>query len=403
MFRMPAPFTVPGDFSHESTPEPSNVSAFFCSTPYQIIVAVTILTSLGSDVQADIYVLNHFRSAEEVVPRLDKSGLFRRSVLVDSRGLLGSLEKSRPKRLGRWSLLRQLQYTLCFLDYRRIAQRYCSLDNFRYSDVYFSFPDLIIQLATKVLFDRTPGLRVHLFEDGAGGYDAEISRATRKKSLFNIATGYGRVLDAYTDLLVFQPELVSDRISLPVLDLPPIARRSEVVRSLSELFQYRAAAPVAERFIFFEQPLMFVPGFDEKLAGIVLGTLPLENTLVKLHPRSKSREYGGLPVYPDAGVPWEIVAINLDLADKILVTFSSTAAVTAKTILNEEPVIIFLNNVSELNQDTPSSDGFREFVERFRLSYSDPSRVHVPGNVGEFGRIVEDLDRPTSRASWIDS
>lgn len=403
MSRAPARLSGRDHSSGDSSAQLSNQSAFFCATPYQIIVAVTILNSLGRDVQADIYVLNHFDSARDVVRRLEKLGLFRRSVLVDSRGLLLSLEKSRPMAWNRSRLLRQMQYALCFLDYRRITRRYCDLDDSRYSDVYFSFPDLIIQLATKVLFNRNRHLKVHLFEDGVGGYNTDISQATRKKRLFNILTGYGGVVDAYSDLLVFQPDLVSERLNLPVLGLPPPAGRNDIVQHLGELFQYRAVAPVKERFIFFEQPLKLVPGLDDKISSIVIGALPRGDTLVKLHPRSTRRAYGDLPVYADTGVPWEIVAMNMSQEDKVLVTFSSTAAVTAKTIADEEPIVIFLGNISELGKDFPGSEAFGNFVDRFRRSYSDPSRVHAPRSVREFRRVIKDVDGNASSAILIDS
>lgn len=392
---------VRGDFFHESTPEPSTATAFFCSTPYQAILAVTSVTRLGSDAKAYIRVLNHFRSAEEVVSKLAKSGLFRRSVLVDGWGPLGNLAKSRPKVFRRCPLLRRLQYALCLQDYRRIAQRYISFDNFRYSDAYLLFPDLLIQVATKLLFARSRHLKVHLSEDGAGGHAAQISRATRKKRLFNLVTGYGVIVDSYIELLVFRPELVYERRSLPFMGRSPLAGRGVVIRALREVFEYRSAAPLTERFISFERPLNFVPGFDAKIVELALGKLPHEDTLVKLHPRTARLECGDLPVCDYTTVPWDIVFANMSKTEKVLAICSSTAATTAKIIRKEEPVFMFLSDALEPALDNAGAKGFREVFGRFGLSYLDPWRVFAPGSAAELHRIVECIDCPTHSASQI--
>lgn len=339
---------VRGDFFHESTPEPSTATAFFCSTPYQAIFAVTLVTSLGSDAKAYIRVLNHFRSAEEVVSKLEKSGLFGKSVLVDGRGPpLGNLAKSRPKVSRRCPQLRRLQYALCLQDHRRIAQRYIGLGNFGYSNAY------------------------------------------------------GVIADSYIELLVFRPKFVYERRSMPFMGRSPLAGRAVVIRAFREVFEYLSAAPLTERFISFERPLNLVPGFDVTIVEFAPGKLPHEDTLVKLHPRTARLECGDLPVYDYTTAPWEIVFANMSQAEKALVICSSTAATTAKIIHKEEPVFMFLSDALKPALDNAGAKGFREVVERFGLSYLDPWRVFAPGSTAELHRIVECIDCPTHSVSQI--
>lgn len=371
--------------------------AFFCSTPFQVIVALTIMDDWKARAVGDIYVVNHFRGATELIDRLASTDLFRRAVLVDGAGYKESLEAARSAKLRKVSILRQAQKGLQYFRYQRVVKQYVDLPEEAYDTAFLSYPDLIVQLALKELHDRNMELQIHLFEDGVGGYGTEIATASRRKRLFNFVTGYGRVVDAYTELHVFKPELVSGRTRIPTRKLPVIAENSALVRLLNSLFVHAAEGRISQRFIVLEQPFDFVEGLNDEVAEIIHQVLPVGDTVVKLHPRSSSELYAGMSTYPSSETPWEIITLNNDLSGKVLVSIFSSAAMTSNILANQEPQIIFLFDIPNVRTSWKLPDSLREMGEKFRASYSDSSRIHIPQTIQELKVIVERLCREESR------
>lgn len=355
--------------------------AFYCATPFQIIMAFAILRTLDENAVVDIYVLNHFRDADRITLNLTASGRFNKCTLVDSRGLLDVLARRRPRSLRGSGLIRWVQTAWCFLRYRSICSKYLHLTSERYDDVYLSYPDLVIQLGIKHHHRYNHAVRVHLFEDGTGSYDAQIWTASIRKRVFNWVAGNGNVIDAYSELLVFRPELVTEEAPFPIRRLEPLGRSSETIRAIVAAFDYRPAT-LEERVVFLEQPLEFVPGLDRKIAEIARDVLP-SGTLVKMHPRGRSALYGDFAQFSNPSVPWELVALTNSMEDCILVSFFSTAATTSKIMFDAEPHVIMLYGIPELRELWDLPDTMKEFVGRLRASYSEPSKISVPESITE--------------------
>src|SRR3954471_7832488 len=116
--------------------------AFFCSTPYQVLIAVNIKSRL-LDEEADIYILNHFQKAQELTNRIENSGVFNRVKLVDCLEFTYSFSNKR--------LIKFYQKIKIYLNYDHIAEKYFRFAGRKYNQVYFTFPDVIIQLGIRKL------------------------------------------------------------------------------------------------------------------------------------------------------------------------------------------------------------------------------------------------------------
>lgn len=369
--------------------------AFFCSTPYQVIVASAIMDMRRLSATGDLYVLNHFSGVENLVERLRTSSLFSRVILVDSMRLLARLEKVRSRGLAKRIPLRQLQTGVQYLRYRKIVHEYVDLPEEAYDVAYRSSGDLITELSIKELGSRNTDLQVHLFEDGTRGYATGFLASRWRKRLFNAVTGHSHVLDSYRCLHVFRPELVSSQQPLPVQQVSTIVRNEPLVRLLSEAFGYAPKHGLEDRFIVLEQPFGFVEGMNEKVVEIIRQVIPPNDSIVKMHPLSSSKLYANMRLVEDPGMPWEVIVLNNDMRDQVLITVFSTAAMTPKTIAEQEPHVIFLFDLPEIRMlwDLPSPA--REFATLFRSSYASTERVHVPQSVQEFGEVVKRLSKST--------
>lgn len=114
-------------------------AAFICSTPYQVIVALSIVVDLPTNSVADLYLLNHFRGSERVARNLVTDGAFRNVTDVDGSSFIEDLRNYR--------ISRRIRKARFYLGYRGMVRRYFNLDGRIYDHVYLSVPDVLPQLA----------------------------------------------------------------------------------------------------------------------------------------------------------------------------------------------------------------------------------------------------------------
>lgn len=352
--------------------------AFFCSTPYQIILAIQIRRSLHQEEGADMFILDHFDGAAEVAQAVGDTGVFSGVQLVQSRAYLST--RPRP------SVRRRLWRIFSYANYRRIVGAHFHFDNRKYDDAYFTFADELIQLALAELRRRNSRIRVHLFEDGSGGYYQRLRLGPVKRRAYQ-ALGYDKRIGAYDDMLLLRPDLFFRETDIPIRRIPSIDVLDEAMRGIvNQIFATNNMVDIEERVIFLEQPLSDCR-LNDAIATIVKNAVR-RDWVVKMHPRSRSKQFDDHLVYSGGDVPWEVLCQNFDMSSKTIVSYFSTAAFTPKFVFGIEPRVVFLYRLAELGtfQNIPSD--LNGMVDGLRASYADPSRVHTPGTLQEFREIV---------------
>ena len=88
--------------------------AFFCSTPYQILLAINIKSTILKSGVADIYVLNHFKDADDMVKRLKSIGIFNKVEIVNCIDFTNSFSRSKIVRLN--------QKIKMYIGYKKIVK-----------------------------------------------------------------------------------------------------------------------------------------------------------------------------------------------------------------------------------------------------------------------------------------
>lgn len=359
--------------------------AFFCSTPYQILLAINIKHSNHLEEKADIYVLNHFNDAHNIVRNIKGVGVFENIKLVDCIEFTRSFSINRIKRY--------VQKTILYLKPHKISNQYFGFGDLVYSQIYLTYPDVVIQLAMKDLYERNPELKIHMYEDGTGGYSSDILKTTKYKEWFNKITGFGEVIDRYDSLMMFKPELYFGNVDIPKVRIPHIDKTNEELKNIiNKVFEYQDDYRIDEKIIFLEQPMNHVPGLSEQIRCIADEILK-DNYVIKLHPRSRSEDYKDHNIYKKNSSPWEILCLNNSTEDKVLISYHSTALISNKIIFNNEPVIIFLYEMEELIGFHQVTQGTKEFIYRFKSTYRDPSRVLIPRNKDELKRCLAEFTR----------
>lgn len=358
--------------------------AFFCATPYQILVALQIKISFFPDTEADLFILNHFTDSGKTASNVKKQNVFRNVTEVQSLAFTKSVSGKSKKR----HFLKILSY----YNYKKIAKKYFRIDEQKYKHVFFSYADVIIQIALKKILLNNTNAKIHLFEDGVGGYLKFGTNISVKKKIFNWAT-CSQGLENYHDLYAFLPELMYET-KLPVIKIPKINSENNIfVNLLNATFNYtKSEDDINEEIIILEQPLNFEEGLDEIQYKILKEALPFDH-VIKLHPRSQSSKYAEFNKIANSKVPWEIFCLNMQIESKVLVSFFSTAAISNKFLFDQEPTIIFLYDIDVFKENFKISDELHVFFTNFQNYCRTSDKIYFPKSIAEFRQVLHSLDK----------
>jgi len=355
------------------------VIAFFCSTPYQILIAINIKLTQYEDKKVDLYILNHFDNAKNIVEKLKDKNVFASVNYVDCINFTKSFSSNKT--------IRFYEKTNMYLNYRSVTKEYFDFKNKFYDEIYLTYPDVIIQLAIKTLSEQNDMLKINLYEDGTGGY-TDFNPSIFKK-LFNLIFGFDEVIDKYHSINVFQPELYSGNAqnnNIKVNKIPRINAESRKIKCLiNDVFNYKNNYDISEKIIFLEQPLDFVDGLNNDLKNIAKEILT-KDYIIKLHPRTNVNNYSDFNLYQNNSIPWEVITLNSNLEDKVLISYYSTACVSPKIIFDQEPILIFLYDIQGI-EDILTSET-KNFIKKFKNLYKDQSKIFIPNTIEELKSIM---------------
>lgn len=355
--------------------------AFFCATPYQILIAIQIKTALYQDEAADLYILNHFKNSKEIAQNLALQHVFQSVKEVYS-----SLAFTQS--ISRKSRSRHFLKFFSYYNYKRYASQFFGIREQIYDDVFFSYADVIIQLGLKKILLNNKNCKIHLFEDGVGGYLSFGTKINQKKKIYNLLT-FSKGLENYVDLYAFAPNLMY-KTNLPVIKIPNINPNNlSFNRLLNQIFGFNSES-ISSKYILLEQPLNFQPKINDIQLSF-FNEVKLYDHIVKMHPRSNAGKYENFNIYRNSEIPWEIICLNSNLDDKVLITFYSTAAITGKIIFDIETPIIFLYRIDQFKKHYDASPDLNIFLEKFKENCRNQEKIFFPDNLTEFKQILNSL------------
>lgn len=357
------------------------MQVIICGSPYQVIIALHLKNTEWQTIDVDIYILDHFSGAKEVANKLRNMNSFHEVIFSEVKFLLDSFSPHRIIRVPQ-------RFHMYKTAHSKIVRKHFGYKDQVYTDVYYSFPDLIIKLALKAFWKRNKSLKIHLFEDGTGGYFPLPHHNARYNDIFYKLTGVSHLVWHYDSIRVFKPKLLY-KTDVPVKSLGVISDDIDFKNRLNLLFNFSESDRVSQQNVLFEQPNFFAPQVDDVIKKIMQPYLG-DNTLVKLHPRTKHPErYAGFPTHVNIGLPWEVICMNSDISGKTLISLNSTSLFTPKLLFDIEPRVVFLFNIPEVKEFYSASEQFHDFVKRFKSIYRDTTRVFIPTSVDELNEIMQ--------------
>lgn len=334
-----------------------------------------------------MFIENQFRSAENLVKRLEATELFSRVFLL-------RIDETRfmPRGFRRYSRVMLGFLTPKMFMRKRLADYPGEAEKIfaeKFDTVYASTPNRVVAMMMKLKRDA----ELVFFDDGTGSYSGNLLARVGGRlyhlfcRLFNVgsyACKPSKIL--VNNVSMCRTETVTrDKVfPMPELDKGFIDFCGKIFGVNSER---------KNSVFWFSQPSDSMPGVTEARDKIRASLMPYRDKItVRMHPRDNDAEY-----YRDFTIDyghdmWELSILSYkDKADSlILIAGYSSAQTNPKILFDIEPVLIFAAHFNgELSQE--EYDRIDSQIENMRKAYRNPEKIYNPKTPEELSAVLQKI------------
>lgn len=251
-----------------------------------------------------------------------------------------------------------------------------------FQELFVPSDDIACRVVYSFLISKNQ-IKLHLFDDGLGTYDAHTFKGISIAGTFvyNTLLG-GDFVTAISSVYCYVPSLMA---SLPQgICLKEVPRNPRTLNLFSEFAKRETSAYLNKRIIFFDQGNSSLPLVNTCL-DIIRTQFSKEDTIVKIHPRVQGSVYPDF-VCSNDGLPFESIIPSIDLNRCVLISSSSGACFTAYLMTEYRPVVILLAKILNNDENIPAI----QFLERMKSSIPD-NRIYLPESVEQFEDLLVSL------------
>lgn len=316
---------------------------FLCNTPYQIIVTTQIAQTRLKNYQIDIIISDHIAKPENLIRNIKNSRFFDNVFFYTPRKHFCN----KPRYRYYFEYLKQLFFRKYFWDDEMKIHP-------EYDEFYFVMPTFEANMIARCIKNKK--LKIFMFEDGFASYTNLYGNIIKKLYRNDVLKLYRKIF--YSELYkiegiyVFNPKYMEWNASFPILNIEKIQKKHVLV--LNEVFGYENLENEYNKDIIFFEESYYRDGIfigDEELISIIAEKIGKDSLMVKIHPRNPYNRFlkMGLKTNTNTAIPWEIIALNIDISSKILVTVASGSALTSLLNTNMIPKkVVMLMNCREV-------------------------------------------------------
>ncbi len=361
------------------------------NTVLQLIFAVHLKRTLLRDMDVDIQITDHTDVASKYVTPLRETGMFREVSYVKNTDY-----KLRHGQYKRSNIVSEVRYVLG--RYSEIRKRIGILKSYDY--LFASSIDYyVVSLFDTLKHRYNSKVRFCYVEDGLYGCRAaEVSLKERRAALKDLPyaplyrmSHYGEVLHQIDYIFSFFPELSAWEEKHRVVRIPRVkAEDAEFRKMVNHIFCYTPDETLFEgvKAIFFEESFVNdgLQVNDQELVTIIGEKYGREHVMVKLHPRDRKNRFSRYHIFPDQGVPWEVVKMNCCLSGVKLVSISSGSVMYPYLLFGDRADVIILQKLAKWKL-TPARREYQDFL-RDTIFPKYPKQFHVPENIDELKALL---------------
>lgn len=303
---------------------------FVSNSVYQVLIACWVKYHYYFNDSADIIISERMNGAAEIAARLKDTQLF------DDVSVL-KVKYSENNKIN--SVLKLTNFNSFAKSYQKKAD---------YDILFTASLDYFIQTLYDFLKRKNKNLLLNYYEDGTASYTKRLEnyyvlfkKPTNLKNVShnNFLKKY-TIYDSFNDYFVFNPDYLEwfpNGVNLVKIDKIDI--KDDVFKNtVNHIFNYESLEDkYEEKYIFFEESHYADTGYmeDVKLIEELAKSVGKENLIIKIHPRNPKNRFKdlGYKTNVNTALPWEVIAMNIDLKDKKLIAIASTSIINPIQIL----------------------------------------------------------------------
>lgn len=349
-----------------------------CETPYQIIVVAKIISTFYKNSDVDILITNHINGGEELVVRLKQSKLFNDAYYLKTKNI---------KCYSKLDFV--INYFNKYLKAKNILEK-ANYKEKKYDIFLFCNIDIVSQHLITFL-SRQSRPKVLMFEDGLSSYTELYGDFFQKyvtpiniqdKVKYKFLRAKFSLIEG---LYVFNQRYVEWKSYFHIIEIPKIAKGDiHIIKELNEIFSYSdSKSEYNFKYIFFEESY-FTDGYyvnDIDIVNQIAKIVGKDNILIKIHPRSSINRFEKFGYHTNniISIPWEIIALNLKLEDKVLITIASGSVLNPVIIMGMNLNVIMLFRYNELKVQL-----LGELIKTIeKICKKNPEIYSIPANIKE--------------------
>lgn len=310
-----------------------------CNTHYQLIVALQLKMSIYYNDRMDCIITNYLSNYISVVDNLRRASIFRNVFTVNVKDVKydGNVAMYKDS-----VFLATLESDLC-----NAIKRPDEYKEFLFANLGEFAPRL-----GRYLKKTQNKIEFSMYEDGLSSYsriyESRIADIKEPKTVKGIIKKYliGNVISEISAYYVFNPQLM-------VWSCPKVKKIPEVYlftdklrKTLNTIYCYEDLRDsYTEKVIFFEESY-FQDGIytnDVEMMNRISNKYGIENVFIKTHPRDEVNRFEklGYKTNIDKSIPWEVIALNIDLSGKVLISMTSTAIANTCIMRLSDALLIY--------------------------------------------------------------
>ena len=347
---------------------------YICTTPFQLMTILAL--QLKNKESADLYIDPHFDDVHLYQERIKRLGIFNNVILIDE-FINNKIRQERNK------LKRKIK--IIFLFKSNYIKK---LFNGKiYAKVYTSSNALIFLLIRKYYRKNGIDFDTIYFDDGEGSYDDFIK-------IYNEVIKYNK--STLQNVYLYSPELFREcypDFQLDIKEIPRWFSKNEIKESIEYVFKKKEEVVLKDRIIILDTIK------NECLASADATKLELfykkiaekchyKNIILKKHPRDKNT-CGRIKEYKYNSIPFEYIAMESNINDKVLISLSSSAVIMPKIVLDQEPTVILLYKLFKM---TIGEDLTRDTMyKKCKYMYRNTEKFIIPSNWDELHLAINEI------------
>lgn len=358
---------------------------FRCCTFGQLINIINIKTTLYKEEKADL-MLAATTDFSEIIEGLENTGIFENIILSED-------NTEDNKRYSCSTIEEKIGYLKkpsSFIKYVELPNVYT--DFFSYSMVLYS------QMIYYYLLECGMKPKIHLYEEGMYNYVEDPYERAELNNLSHKCYGKSAFMENVVEQLLYEPELYSaTKPSWELNKIPKIDYKNESVKALYNSIMKYSELP-KEKYIFLEEAYVWdrIDARDIENLNELAEIVGKDNIIVKMHPRNPINRFAplGYKVIENSKTPWEMTMLNCDLSDKVLVTISSNASITAKIIFDMPMTTIHLfKTVCFGRNNAQKKKPYVKFLEKL-IAYCNREQLSffVPNSKEELKEMIKYIE-----------